>query len=295
MDLHVTINISIVTKAECNSLGDGHQTKGLKRDTVDKFYTKSSIVKECCLNIQKFLNVGKSTDIIIEPSAGNGAFMECINSMCDKTYFYDLKPDNINITQQDFLKLDYTKFKNKSVHIIGNPPFGRQSSMAIKFIRLSAKFASSISFILPKSFKKASLKRKIPLKFHCVYEADLPYNSFLLNNNEYDVPCVFQIWQKQSGDRVEEKKLTPTKYTFVKKTDSHDISFRRVGVNAGNIDTDTLLKSPQSHYFIKFDKGIFNKALLDKLNALEFTSSNDTVGPKSISQQELIKEFVMVV
>ena len=295
MDLHVKINIRTITNAEGSSLGDGHQTKGLKRDTVDKFYTKSLIVKECCLNIQKCLHVCKISDIIIEPSAGNGAFMECINSMCDKTYFYDLKPDNVNIIQQDFLKLDYTKFKNKSVHIIGNPPFGRQSSMAIKFIRFSAKFASSISFILPKSFKKDSLKKKVPLKFHCVYEADLPYNSFLLNNKDYDVPCIFQIWQKQADNRIEDKKLTPNKYTFVKKTDSHDISFRRVGVNAGNIATDTLLKSPQSHYFIKFDEGIFNKALLDKLNALKFTSSNDTVGPKSISQQELIKEFVMVV
>lgn len=293
MDLHVKININIVTKTDNSFIADKEQTKGLKRDTIDKFYTKLSIVKECCLNIQKYINIGKTTDIIIEPSAGNGAFIESINSLCYETYFYDLKPDNVNIVQQDFLKLDYTKFKNKSVHIIGNPPFGRQSSMAIKFIKFSAKFANSISFILPKSFKKDSLKKKFPLQFHCVYESDLPENSFLINNSEYNVPCVFQIWEKKDYDRIEEKKLVPEHFKFVKKSEPHDISFRRVGVNAGNIDTETADKSTQSHYFIKFDEGILTNDRFKKLKNIDFQSSRDTVGPKSISKQELIKEFIM--
>ena len=176
MDLHVKINISIVTNAEGSSLGDGHQTKGLKRDVVDKFYTKSAIVKECCLNIQKFLNVGKSTDIIIEPSAGNGAFMECINSMCDKTYFYDLKPDNINITQQDFLKLDYTKFYRDTESITwtndddlyghgGNSHKKEQSNrilnretLILKEIKESEKLFSQCEVV--KSFKLLKKKMK---------------------------------------------------------------------------------------------------------------------------------------
>jgi hypothetical protein len=47
------------------------------------------------------------------------------------------------------------------IHIIGNPPFGRQSSTAIKFIKKSCLFCNSLSFILPKSFKKDSLKNKV--------------------------------------------------------------------------------------------------------------------------------------
>ena len=94
----------------------------------------------------------------------------------------------------DFLKLDYLKFSNKNVHIVGNPPFGRQSSLAIKFIRYSALFSKSISFILPKSFKKDSLQNKVPLNFHLLCQVDLPKNSFLVNEKEHDVPCVFQIW-----------------------------------------------------------------------------------------------------
>ena len=49
-------------------------------------------------------------------------------------------------------------------------------------------------------------------------------------------------------------------------------------------------KSPQSHYFIKFTN---NKSLnynLNKLKDIKF-DNNNTVGPKSISKQELILEF----
>ena len=68
-----------------------------------------------------------------------------------------------------------------------------------------------------------------------------------------------------------------------------DISFRRVGVYAGKIETDTN-KSEQSHYFIKFTN---NRPLCENLNKLKAVTFdfNNTVGPKSISKLELINEF----
>jgi len=269
------------------------QTSGLNRDIVDKFYTKDVVVKFCLKEIQCHLNINKKTDHIIEPSAGNGAFINGIKTLCNNYNFYDLMPENNEILKQDFMTLDYSIF-TRPTHIIGNPPFGRQSSIAIKFIRYCAKFCQSISFILPKSFKKESMKNKIPLDFHCIYEVDLPKNSFMLNNIEHNVPCVFQIWIKKNEERMIADKLIPKNFSFVKKEEDHHISFRRVGVNAGAINTDTTDKSIQSHYFIKFDEKIYNEDLLSKLRDLTFKSSEDTVGPKSISKQELIKEFIVV-
>ena len=73
---------------------------------------------------------------------------------------------------QDFLKyFPHSNTFNK-IHVIGNPPFGRQSSLAIKFIRHSAKFCNTISFILPKSFKKDSMRNKVPLDFHLIHEKE---------------------------------------------------------------------------------------------------------------------------
>ena len=80
---------------------------------------------------------------------------------------------------------------------------------------------------------------------------------------------------------------------FVKKEEEHDISFRRVGVNAGKVDKNTQEKSIQSHYFIKFDIELTDE-LFDKITKITYDCKDNTCGPKSISKQELIKEFNMI-
>ena len=278
--LKINFTININTKMQDN---------GLKRNTVDKFYTRNSLVKTCIDYVNSIINIDKKDDLIIEPSAGAGSFINSIKGICDNTIFYDIMPEHSEIVKQDYLTTDLSIY-NKKIHIIGNPPFGRQSSLAIKFIKHSCKYCHSISFILPKSFKKESLKKKFPLKFHCVHESDIPNSSFLLNGEDYDVPCVFQIWIKKDFNREAPKQLKPVGYSFVKKHENHDISFRRVGVNAGNISRDTDDKSEQSHYFIKFHDPLDNYTF-KKIESINFSESSDTVGPKSISKQELIKEF----
>ena len=266
------------------------QDYGLKRKTIDKFYTSPHIVNKCLNLVEEHINITKN-DICIEPSAGNGSFINGIKRLFKNYKFYDLEPGNDEIIQQDYLNYNFIdKDKFNKIHIIGNPPFGRQSSLAIKFIKKSVEYCDSISFILPKSFKKDSLKKHFPLNFHPICELDLPENSFLINNKVYDVPCVFQIWEKMDTERKVPEKLKPYKYYFVKKENKHDISFRRVGFYAGKIDRQTTDKSIQSHYFIKFEIKLTDK-LFNKLNNINYYCKNNTCGPKSISKQELIKEF----
>jgi len=273
---------------------DNNQSKGLKRNTIDKYYTKTDVVQLCIDFIKTHLNIQK-TDLIIEPSAGDGSFINDIKELTDNYMFYDIEPGEKEIKKQDYLEYDYNDIisKYENIHIIGNPPFGRQSSFAIKFIKKSCEFCSSISFILPKSFKKDSLKKCFPLNFHLIFEFELPTNSFLVNGLEHDVPCVFQIWIRKNDNRMVAEKIEPHGFKFVEKTENPDISFRRVGVNAGKIDTNVTEKSIQSHYFIKF---MNNKPLVENmisLSKIKYTFDN-TVGPKSISKQELIKEFMKV-
>ena len=267
---------------------------GLKRDTIDKYYTKQSVVDLCIEFVRQYINIDAKNDLIIEPSAGNGSFIPGIKSLSSKFLFFDLKPENIEILEQDYLVLDSINLKKitdcKKIHVIGNPPFGRQSSLAIKFIKKSTTFADSISFILPKSFKKDSLQKSFPLEFHLVFQFDLPANSFLVEGVEYDVPCVFQIWEKKIDIRLKQPILQPIYFKFVKQTEDPDISVRRIGVNAGVISQNTIDKSIESHYFIKFTN---SKSVEDNIISLlgityEF---DNTVGPKSISKQELINKF----
>lgn len=266
------------------------QTKGLKRNTIDKYYTKGVVVDSCLSLLKKYIVI--NDDLIVEPSAGNGSFITGIKAITSNFRFYDLEPNNDEIIKQDYLLYDYASIKEafSKIHVIGNPPFGRQSSLAIKFIKKSCEFCDSVSFILPKSFKKDSLKKSFPLNFHLIFEIDLPDNSFLVDGVEHDVPCIFQIWEKKNVNRVVNEKLEPHNFMFVEKTEDPDISFRRVGVNAGTIDKNINDKSIQSHYFIKFTnkKSIANN--IQNLSVITY-DFNNTVGPRSISKQELIKEF----
>ena len=267
------------------------QEKGLKRNTIDKYYTKINIVEQCIEAINKYLNILKD-DLVIEPSAGNGSFIENIKKITDNYKFYDVEPENKEIIKQDFLNFDFSEIKQqyKNIHIIGNPPFGRQASLAIKFIKKCCLFSTSISFILPKSFKKDSMKKHFSKNFHLIYEKDLLEKSFLVNNIDCDVPCIFQIWQYKNEIRNNIIKTEPLYFKFVDKKENPDISFRRVGVNAGSIMKEINDKSIQSHYFIKF---INNKTIeqnIEKLKLIQF-DFNNTVGPKSISKPELINEF----
>ena len=277
---------------------------GLKREsTTDQYYTHPHVVDTCINLICEHVNIDYERDVIIEPSAGNGAFVDSISNLCKNTAFYDIDPKHETVMKQDYLDFKFGEcpFQNTKIHVIGNPPFGRQSKLAIKFIKHSALFCHTIGFILPKSFKKESMKKHFPREFHNICEIDLPIeNAFIIDNQPHSVPCVFQIWEKRETMRDIPVKHEPLHYRFVKIDDNPDISFRRVGVYAGAVDLNYETKSTQSHYFIKFDNLIVDhntkkKTLVDQLNSIVYNCKDHTVGPRSISKQELICEFNIVI
>lgn len=279
------------------------QNTGQQRNLIDKFYTHPTIAQKCIKLFGDRVVIDPNS-IIIEPSAGGGAFIPAIKSLNVKCKFYDILPEHKEIVKQDYFQLDFSTIAEDYIHIIGNPPFGRQSSLAIKFIKKSCEHASSISFILPKSFKKESMQKHFDEHFHLHYQEDLPENSFLVNNNIYDVPCVFQIWIRKEEKRNIEDKMLPVGYSFINAVideetkqytfgkNKPDLSFRRVGVAAGMISKD-IEKSTQSHYFIKFNTPNIDD-VIQELSNVKF-ESNNTVGPKSISKQEIIKKYNPIV
>ena len=67
---------------------------GLKRDNNEKYYTNIDIIELIGNYIKKYINI-KNNDLIIEPSAGNGAFIELIKSYDCKHTFIDIEPENV--------------------------------------------------------------------------------------------------------------------------------------------------------------------------------------------------------
>jgi hypothetical protein len=261
-----------------------YQNTGKNRNVVDKYYTKECIAKQFSDIFKSF--VSKDT-VLIEPSAGNGVWLKEFIDWNVKAY--DILPENDKIETMNFLHLNLNQF-NSSLNFIGNPPFGRQSSLAKQFIKkmCNCTQTQNIGLILPKSFKKNSCKSTFPLDFHLVFEQDIPDNSFTINGNDHDVPCVFQIWTRKEYNREVITKQLPSGYCFVKRDENPDYSFRRVGVNAGTISTDIHTKSIQSHYFIKLNS--VYPGFIEEFQKIQW-KHNNTVGPKSISKQELIQEL----
>ena len=197
------------------------------------------------------------------------------------------------VIKQNFLEWNYDgDIERHKVLCITNPPFGKQGSLCTKFINKCCEFSDTIAFILPISFKKPLIKKRINKNYHLIYEREIPENSFTVDDKDYNVKCVFQIWKNLYFERIVEEKINPYGFKYVKKTDKPDISIRRVGIYAGKSYKE-LDKSEQSHYFIKFDKNINLNLLIEELNKIKWFDF--TVGPRSVSKQELneIMNYIM--
>lgn len=274
-----------------------YQTTGLHRSNLDKYYTKPNVASECLRTLTKHIRINKTNDVIIEPSAGSGVFIPFIEKLSLNVYYFDIEPEHDKIIKQDFLKLDMNKILRKhkgQIHVIGNPPFGRQSSLAKKFITKATEFADTIAFILPKSFKKTSMKKVFPLNWHLKYQKQLNDKSFTVNKEDLSVPSIFQIWYKDnSKKRIIPKSLMPVGFKFVKQNESPDFVIRRIGFYAGTVSKDTS-KNPESHLFIKVDRDksrVKNKSIVyETFKNLSFTHKN-TVGPRSVSKQEILQKL----
>lgn len=251
-------------------------------NTKDQYYTKSSIAKECVDCIVRFFPVTSEYEWI-EPSAGNGSFLKVLPSHFSKIGI-DLDPKMDGIIKGDFLT--WTPTMERKRVFFGNPPFGRQGSLAKSFIQHASTMAEIIAFILPRSFMKPSMSRAFPLMFHCVFEKELPKNSFEVNSVVYDVPCIFQIWEKKKNNRQVEASIKEIGFKYVNGSDPYDLAFRRVGGKAGTCYLNGSEKfSIQSHYFLKLDDTSKIQFVLEKINAHIFPSN--TVGPRSLSKGEV--------
>jgi len=264
-----------------------HQDTGkFRKNTKDQYYTKSSVAKKCVDTIRALLPKSEAFQWI-EPSAGNGAFLKVLPSTFDMIGI-DLEPKSSDIQQGNFL--DWTPVTQKKRIFFGNPPFGRQGSLAKSFIKHAAQYANIIAFILPRSFVKPSMSRAFPLKFHCIHSEELEKNAFEVNSVEYDVPCVFQIWQRKVIHRIIADPIKEDGFEYVKHGQPFHIAFKRVGGLAGkcypSVPTATADYNPQFHYFLELKEEYipYINHIIEKVNLHTFPSN--TVGPRSLSKSE---------
>jgi len=134
----------------------GKGSRGLKRnkkDELDRFYTNPDVSKRLTEKVFEILDE-KDYNIFLEPSAGSGSFLQWLPP--EKRLGLDLVPASDEIIEQDFFKFKHKE--GKKYLVIGNPPFGRQCSLAYRFFNHAAEFADSIAFLIPRTFRRVSIQ-----------------------------------------------------------------------------------------------------------------------------------------
>jgi hypothetical protein len=143
----------------------------------------------------------------------------------DRQKFLDILGEHPEVESGDFFE---TEFPRKSL-FIGNPPFGKNSSLAVRFFNHSASFDPvGICMIHPRTFMKPRFWGRLDSRYHLSSQYELPRNSFNFCGKPYDVPCVAQVWVP--GQRV---CLPETLELFRNELDP--ILIRRVGASAGKV------------------------------------------------------------
>jgi len=265
----------------------------VREEGLDKFYTIPTYSKKCIDKVVELYDITK-WDLIIEPSAGNGSFLNQIPSI--NKIGIDISPEDPNIIKQDFF--DYSPTSDKTnILVIGNPPFGKVSSIAIKFFNHSAKWANVIAFIIPRTFRKISVQNKLDEMFHLVYDEEIP-NHPCCFSPPMMVKCCFQIWEKKSMKRqIIDLPTTHSECEFLRFGPNDekgqptpplnaDFEMRAYGGKIREIKTTGLNElRPKSWHWFKTN--IDKNELINRFCQLDYSNSLNTARQNSMGRGEL--------
>ena len=244
----------------------------------DQYYTVEEVAAYLYGLVPRHVDL--TGHLLIEPSAGTGSFFRL---MPPGSRAWDVDPKYPGIATADFLTV--TVGGNQPIACIGNPPFGKNASMAVRFFNHAAREASVIAFIVPRSFRKAAIENRLDRSFHLLHEEPVPANAFLFRGKPYSVPAVFQIRVRRAEPRLQRRRdRTHPDFTFLKTAEGADFAIRRVGAKAGKVH-HTMTASPNSNYFIKGNKlGV--EAIMRQLDFASVVGN--VAGNPSLAKSEIV-------
>lgn len=136
------------------------------------------------------------------------------------------------------------------------------------------------------------MARRLHRNFFLVRQEAVPQDSFSFLGEPYNVPCVFQVWERRSGQRpISDAPLTTQDFQFVAKPEA-EFAFQRVGARAGSIHHDFKHRSESSHYFIR-PLPVLTEKVLGVLSGVNWEGIRArTAGNPSIAKRELVSAYM---
>ena len=255
---------------------------------LDQFYTKPEIAEGCVKALSDKYPLWWNM-FVIEPSAGTGAFVLPLKKLGVSVHAIDIDPKALDIEKGDFLS-DEIEVNGQPVAVVGNPPFGKCSSMAIRFFNRAAEMADLIAFIVPRTFRKISVQDRLHRNFWLVEDETIPRRAFIKDGKPHDVPCAWQVWERRKRKRPEIP--TPDVSGIIEYVDmeSADFALRRVGGTAGTVlEKGEYENLCEGNLFFLRSVGTNAKSLLSSIDWSVIRSS--TAGQRSVSKREIAIEL----
>lgn len=266
-----------------NTIGKGSDHRAVNGGS-DAYYTNESLAFRYAHKAAEVLRRFEISEVM-EPSAGSGVFVRAATEAFPalRVTGYDIAPNHANVIRSDFFDLSVPE----NALVIGNPPFGFSANLAIRFFNHAAIGAKAIAFVVPRTFQKGGTQDKLNRRFWLIHEEHCPSNSFILDGQAYDVPCVFQIWVKRGKTAQREDCLPSVVNPYIEFTtqDKATFSLRRVGGRAGEV----LLGADYNKnttYFCREKKKGARKALIACYDAI-CELRDHTAGVRSVSKREI--------
>lgn len=282
----------------------------MEKKELDQFYTNPLIAEELIKDLKQFFPK-KFEFQFLEPSAGTGNFITALkklNVTKANIFAYDLEPKADGIKKQDYLKLNLAFSKNLT--IIGNPPFGKRGKLALQFLNKGLKEAPVVAMIFPNIFNRYSLQKHVNKNAKLIFSKQIQENAFILNDREYKVKCVFQIWTTELVYSKNLRILEPpkirhkdfqtwihnnTKATlkyFDKKKYKWNFAVHRQGYYdySKNIFQPEQLRKNRQYFFIKAVNKEVLTLIRKKIDFTKLAKTNTQV--LGFSTSDFVKEYI---
>ena len=257
---------------------------------LDQFFTPEQKAIDL-INVVNSKTALSTYDNIIEPSAGSGAFFK---NLPKNSIGVDLEPHCEGVIKKDFFDFKFPKGRNLT---IGNPPYGKRGSLALKFINKAADYSDTIAFVLPRGFMRSTLQNSIDQRLHLTHSEML--DTFELPDGaEYKVKSVFQIWEKKPILR--EKIIEPKEHpdfdllhkhiSWISSKELNDIKEEypyAIGQNKMRIEESKNI-SKGSIWFLKPNK----PNVKEIFETATFESAYWTTGAPSLSKGDIINGYI---
>jgi hypothetical protein len=189
----------------------------------------------------------------------------------------------VNYVQGDFLQWQP---EMKFDVIVGNPPYGKNASLAVKFLNKAVELTDHISYVLPRTVRKPSILNRVHPELHLVADEVVSDGRF-----GGTILTCYQVWERRDSQR--EKIPTVTTHPDFKfvTVDEANLFVGGVGAAAGSVKESGFDHYNTRHYFLQVTDSV-KERLIEIQDTLRQLARAATVGTPSLSKHELISTYV---